>query len=96
MTHPNTHFNAFEEAIQLLTHQGPEALAEAFRILLNHAMQAERSQALAAQPYQRTPERKGHANGFNKARPLLLAEDAFVSGESRSSRSRCSCAQGGL
>lgn len=64
MTHPNTHFNAFEEAIQLLTRQGPEALAEAFRILLNHAMQAERSQALSAQPYQRTPERKGHANGF--------------------------------
>lgn len=64
MTHPNTNFNAFEEAIQLLTEQGPEALAEAFRILLNHAMQAERSQALSAQPYQRTPERKGHANGF--------------------------------
>lgn len=64
MTHPNTNFNAFEEAIQLLTQQGPEALADAFRILLNHAMQAERSQALSAQPYQRTPDRKGHANGF--------------------------------
>jgi putative transposase len=64
MTHPNTDFNAFQEAIQLLTEKGPEALAEAFRILLNHAMQAERSQVLSAQPYQRTPERKGHANGF--------------------------------
>lgn len=64
MTHPNTDFNAFEEAIQLLTEQGPDALAEAFRILLNHAMQAERSQVLSAQPYQRTPERKGYANGF--------------------------------
>jgi transposase-like protein len=66
MTHPNTDFNAFEEAIQLLTEQGPDAMAETFRILLNHAMQAERSQALAAQPYERTPERKGHANGFKR------------------------------
>jgi transposase-like protein len=64
MTHPNTDFNVFEEAIQMLTEQGPDALGEAFRILLNYAMQAERSQALAAQPYQRTPARKGYANGF--------------------------------
>ncbi len=27
-------------------------------------MQAERSQAISAQPYERTPERKGHADGF--------------------------------
>lgn len=64
MTHPNTDFNVFEEAMQLLTQQGPDALAEAFRILLNHAMQAERSQVLSALPYERTPDRKGHANGF--------------------------------
>lgn len=64
MTHPNTDFNVFEETMQLLTQEGPDGLPEVFRILLNHAMQAERSQALAALPYERTPERKGHANGF--------------------------------
>ena len=39
-------------------------MAEAMRLLLNHAMQAERSKALGAAPYERSSERKGHANGF--------------------------------
>src|SRR5829696_2433212 len=34
------------------------------RLLLNHAMKAERSQALGAAPYERSTTRKGHANGF--------------------------------
>ena len=64
MTHPNTDGNVFDEAMQLLTENGTDALGDAFRILLNHAMKIERSQVLSAQPYERTPERKGHANGF--------------------------------
>jgi len=59
MTQPHTEFNAFEEAMQLLTKIGPEGLAETFRILLNQAMRIERSQSLSAQPYERTPERRG-------------------------------------
>ncbi len=34
------------------------------RILLNEAMKIEREDALAAGAYQRTPDRKGYANGF--------------------------------
>lgn len=39
-------------------------MAEVMRLLLNHAMQAERSKALGAAPYERSTTRKGHANGF--------------------------------
>lgn len=39
-------------------------MAEAMRLLLNHAMQIERSKALGAAPYERSSTRKGHANGF--------------------------------
>lgn len=39
---------------------GPGAL----RILINEAMAIERSHALQAQPYERTEQRLGHANGF--------------------------------
>jgi transposase-like protein len=39
-------------------------MAEAMRLLLNHAMRAERSSALGAAPYERSTTRKGHANGF--------------------------------
>ncbi|MEZ5307828.1 MAG: transposase [Pyrinomonadaceae bacterium] len=41
-------------------------MAEAVRILLNEAMIVERSQALGAEPYERTDERSGYANGFRK------------------------------
>ena len=44
--------------------EGSDGFAEAIRILLNHAMQAERSTGLGAAPYERAATRKGHANGF--------------------------------
>lgn len=57
--------------VQLLTEQGASsALAEGIRLLVNQAMCQERSQALQAQPYQRTQSRQGHANGF---KPKTLA-----------------------
>lgn len=57
--------------VQLLTEQGASsALAEGIRLLVNEAMCQERSQALQAQPYQRTQSRQGHANGF---KPKTLA-----------------------
>jgi transposase-like protein len=34
------------------------------RVVVNAAMQAEREQYLKAAPYQHTPERQGHANGY--------------------------------
>ena len=45
-------------------------LAEGIRLLVNEAMRQERSQALQAQPYERTKARQGHANGF---KPKTLA-----------------------
>jgi putative transposase len=50
--------------LQLISDEGTDGLAEGIRLLVNEAMRQERSQALNAQPYQRTDERAGHANGF--------------------------------
>lgn len=63
MTHPSQ-FTRCHEAIQLLAEHGFDGLANAFELLLNEVMKLERCQALQAAPYQRTDERRGHANGF--------------------------------
>jgi putative transposase len=54
----------FETVMQLLTDAGFDGFAQAFQILVNEAMKAERADALQAQPYQRTDARRGYANGF--------------------------------
>jgi putative transposase len=64
MTHPEKDHNLINEIVNLICEQGTEGMAESFRLLLNHAMKIERSEALAAQPYERTSDRLGHANGF--------------------------------
>jgi transposase-like protein len=43
-------------------------MAQALQILFNEAMKLERSAVLEAQPYQRTPQRRGYANGFKPKR----------------------------
>jgi transposase-like protein len=50
--------------VQLLAEHGFDGMAEAIEILFNEAMKLQRSDALGALPYQRTAERRGHANGF--------------------------------
>ena len=52
------------EAVQLLLEEGLEGLGAAVSVLLNEAMKIERSRALDAEPWQRTAERKGYANGY--------------------------------
>jgi transposase-like protein len=47
-----------------LSEKGLEAVPEMMRVLINQAMQAERSKYLQADEYERTEERKGHANGY--------------------------------
>lgn len=47
-----------------LLEKGLDASPELLRILLNYAMQVERSKYLQAEEYERTDERKGHANGY--------------------------------
>jgi transposase-like protein len=59
MTHQNDYTFAED-----LVEKGFEALPEMMRILINQAMQAERSKYLQADEYERTEDRKGHANGF--------------------------------
>lgn len=52
--------------INAVIEQGFGGLPQAIAILINEAMKAERSAVLGAAPYQRTQDRKGHANGFKQ------------------------------
>jgi transposase-like protein len=54
----------FQELLELLIEHGFEGMAQAMQTLLNEAMKLERSQVLEARPYERTPERRGYANGY--------------------------------
>ena len=47
-----------------LAEKGLEAVPELMRILINNVMQVERSRYLQAEEYERTEDRKGHANGY--------------------------------
>ena len=63
MTHLN-HPQLLKSVLQLLSEEGSDGFAEGLRLLVNQAMQAERSNVLQAQPFERTDARLGHANGF--------------------------------
>ena len=52
------------DVMELLTQSGLDGLADALRVLINAAMLLERERYLGASAYERTPERRGHANGF--------------------------------
>jgi putative transposase len=47
-----------------LVEKGFDAVPELMRILLNNAMQVERSKYMQAGEYERTEDRRGHANGY--------------------------------
>ena len=65
MTHPNQSDDTLlDQMVQHILQDGDGGLAQALRVLLNHAMRVERSAALGARPYERTEARKGYANGF--------------------------------
>lgn len=59
-----THSTEFNSIVQLLAEHGFDGMAQAIELLMNEAMKLQRSEALGALPYQRTDERRGHANGF--------------------------------
>jgi transposase-like protein len=63
MTHQNDS-ELLNSILQQLNDDGLEGLLGGFRILLNEAMLRQRSEALGAQPYERTDSRLGYANGF--------------------------------
>ncbi len=58
MTH-SQESTPFELMIQVLDQHGFEGMARAIEILVNEAMKIERAEALGAQPYERTDERRG-------------------------------------
>lgn len=63
MTHQQN-YNLSSEVIEELSQNGINAIPDLLRVLLKNAMQAERSKYLQAGEYERTKDRKGHANGF--------------------------------
>jgi putative transposase len=52
------------ELLEQIAAEGFDALPELIRILVNTAMQIERQRYLSVSPYERSPERRGHANGY--------------------------------
>jgi putative transposase len=52
------------ELLKLVTSNGTDSMREVFQKLLNEAMKIERAEALGADPYERTSDRTGYANGF--------------------------------
>jgi putative transposase len=63
MTHQNESSQP-SPAVQHILKDGIQAVAEAITVLMNQAMQIERSQVLQAQPHERTETRRGYANGY--------------------------------
>lgn len=67
------------ELMEQVAEQGLEILPELIRIVINAAMQAERSEHLQAGPYQHTEERRGYANGFKpKTMRTRMGEITFA------------------
>lgn len=64
MTHHETDSTTLKEVLRVLADNGMNGSGRALEILLNAAMKLERAEFLNAQPYERTDERVGHANGF--------------------------------
>ncbi len=52
------------DLLEQIATDGLDAVPELIRIIINTAMHAERQQYLGVAPNQRSPERRGHANGF--------------------------------
>jgi transposase-like protein len=54
----------FDLAMELLIENGLDNVADVVGVLMNTAMQIERSRHLQAIPYERTDDRRGYANGY--------------------------------
>ncbi len=50
--------------LELVAERGPEAMASVFTTLLNLAMKVERQRVLGVEPFERSPDRNGRANGY--------------------------------
>jgi transposase-like protein len=75
--HP--HYTVPSEWLTLIQEQGWEALPDLLTLVINAAMRAEREEYLGAGRYERSPERRGHANGFKpKTVQTRLGELTFA------------------
>jgi putative transposase len=63
MTYSND-FTLPPEILEQIATEGFDILPELIRIVVNTAMQVERQKHLGAAPFERSPERRGQANGF--------------------------------
>lgn len=63
MTRPDD-ATAIDRVMTLLVEEGFDGMAAAIELLLNEAMKLERAGFLGAEPFERTEERRGYANGF--------------------------------
>jgi transposase-like protein len=78
MTYQND-FTVPAELMEQVQEQGLDILPELIRIVINAAMQAERSEHLHATPYQHSEERRGYANGFKpKTMRTRMGEITFA------------------
>lgn len=70
---------SWDELLDLMCDHGFDGMARAIQLLINEAMKLERQAALGARPFERTPLRRGQANGFKpktvqtRVGPLQLA-----------------------
>jgi transposase-like protein len=64
MITPWTENKEFSGILEVLPEDGLDGMPKVFEMLMNTAMKIERSRALRAEPYERTDDRKGYANGF--------------------------------
>ena len=60
--------NVLSQVYEVLVDAGFDGLAEAMTLLLNEVMRLERSHHLQAQPYERSEQRRGYANGYKPKR----------------------------
>lgn len=68
----DTDYTLLEQVIQMLAANKDNKFSRVIETVVNEAMKLERAQALQAEPYERTDERTGYANGF-KDKTLTLA-----------------------
>lgn len=65
--------------LEQIASQGLDALPELMRTIINAAMEAERQQHLGVGRYERSPERRGYANGFKpKTMTTRVGEVTFA------------------
>ena len=60
----HTQHSEAESAAQLIAERGLEGLGDAVSLLINEAMRLERERHLGVSPFERSPARRGYANGY--------------------------------